>query len=408
MRILLLSQWCYPEPGPRVHELADGLARRGHQVILVTGFPSYPKPHFYDGYRPGFYRYDRYGKAEILRLPHFPHGANSVFRRILNYASFMLSVVGIGSWRTPPVDCMYVFLPPPTTGLAGYFLSLVKRAPVLIDVQDIWPEAVVASGMIGEGRAVKLISAVQNFLYARARRIAVPSPGYRSNLMAKGVPAEKIHVVPNWADADVYKPVPYDEELAARFSLKGKFVVVFAGNLGIVQALDTVIAAAERLRDNDAIRFVFAGSGIEESRLRTLVEDKGLENVQFLGRFAHDEMAKVYSIADALLVHLKKVPLFEITIPSKTLAYLACAKPILMAVDGDAANLIDSAGAGLSCPPEDAGALAAAVEKLNEMPVQERRAMGDAGRGYFLDHCTLDTVVATYERLLEAMCTSKP
>jgi len=404
VRILLLSQWCHPEPGPRVHELADGLAKRGHQVTLLTGFPTYPKSHFYDGYRPGLYRRDSYGAADILRVPHFPHGGKSVPRRILNYSSFMFSVAGIGSWLSKPVDCMYVFLPPPTTGLAACFLGLAKRAPFLIDVQDIWPEAVVASGMVGEGGAVKAISSVQNFIHGRAKRIAVPSPGYRRNLIAKGVDADKIEVVPNWADTEVYKPVAYDDAIAEKHDLKGKFNVLFAGNFGVVQALDTVIEAAERLRAIPDIQFVFAGSGIDEPRLRALSEDKDLDNVRFLGRFSHAEMAPLYAIADALLVHLKKDPLFEITIPSKTLAYLACAKPLVMAVEGDAADLVESVGAGLTCPSQNSAALAAAVQRLHGMSPAERQAMGDRGRKYLLGNCTLDIVVERYERLLKAIC----
>lgn len=403
MRILLLSQWCYPEPGPRVHELADGLAKRGHEVTLMTGFPTYPKSGFYEGYRPGFFRRDTYGEADILRLPHFPHGGKSVPRRILNYSSFMLSVAGIGSWLSRRADCMYVFLPPPTTGLAAWFLSLTKRIPFLCDVQDIWPEAVVASGMMGEGRALDAISRVQNFIYARASRISVPSPGYKRNLVGKGVAENRIEVVPNWADTSVYRPVPSDEVLAKKFDLNGTFNVLFAGNLGIVQGLDTVIEAAELLRDVSAIRFVFAGSGVEENRLRALTEQKGLDNVRFLGRFAHDEMPGIYAICDVLLVHLKKDPLFEITIPSKTLAYLACGKPVLMAVEGDAADLVQSVDAGESCPSEDPRALAQAVKALYEAPESRRRAMGEAGRAYFINHCTLDIVVGQFERILEGM-----
>jgi glycosyltransferase involved in cell wall biosynthesis len=404
LRILLLSQWCHPEPGPRVHELADGLAKRGHQVTLVTGFPTYPKSHFYEGYRPSFYRRDSYGEADILRLPLFPHGGKSAAKRILNYSSFMFSVAGIGSWLSKPVDCMYVFLPPPTTGLAACFLSLAKRAPFLCDVQDIWPEAVLASGMLGEGNAVKAISSVQNFIYGRANRIAVPSPGYRKNLMGKGVDRDKIEVVPNWADVDVYKPVAYDEVLAEKYGLNGKFNVLFAGNFGVVQALDTVIEAADQLRGVPDIQFVFAGSGVEEARLRTLSEEKGLGNVRFLGRFSHEEMAPLYAIADALLVHLKKDPLFEITIPSKTLAYLACAKPLIMAVEGDAAELVESVGAGMTCASEDPTLLAAAVQSLHGMSATQRQAMGDSGRNYLLGNCTLDIVVDTYERLLGEIC----
>jgi len=371
---------------------------------LVTGFPTYPKTHFYDGYRPSFYRRDSYGQADILRLPHFPHGGKSVTGRILNYSSFMFSVTGIGSWLSKPVDCMYVFLPPPTTGLAACFLALAKRAPFLCDVQDIWPEAVVASGMMGEGKAVNLISRVQNFIYARAARIAVPSPGYRRNLIGKGVNPAKIEVVPNWADTEVYKPVAYDEAVADRFGLKGRFNVLSAGNRGVAQALDTVIAAAEKLRGIPDIQFAFVGSGVEEARLRTLSEEKGLSNVRFLGRFPHDEMAPLYAIADALLVHLKKDRLFEITIPSKTLAYLACERPLIMAVEGDAADLVTSAGAGVTCASEDPAALAGAVQALYRMSPTQRRAMGESGRQYLVDNCSLEIVVDAYERLLAGIC----
>lgn len=401
MRILLLSQWCHPEPGPRVHELADGLARKGHQVLLVTGFPTYPKSNFYAGYRPSLYQRDVYGEAEILRLPIFPHGEQSVFRRILNYGSFMFSLISIAPWLIGRADCMYVFLPPPTTGLAAWFLSVIKRTPFLCDVQDIWPEAVVASGMLRDGKVVDLISAVQRFIYNRSRLVTVPSPGYKRNLIAKGVAEAKIEVVPNWADTDVYKPVPYDGALAERLGLKGTFSIMFAGNFGIVQALDTVIAAAEQLRDFPEICFVFAGSGVDEVRLRALSEQKGLDNVRFLGRFPHEQMAEICAVCDALLVHLKRDPLFEITIPSKTLAYLACGKPVLMAVAGDAADLIETQGAGLTCASEDPAALAAAVKQLYRASPAQREAMGRAGRAYFLSHCTLEIVVETYERLFD-------
>jgi len=258
--------------------------------------------------------------------------------------------------------------------------------------------------MLGQGNAVKAIYSVQNFVYGRAKRIAVPSPGYRKNLMGKGVNPDKIEVVPNWADIEVYRPIAYDGVISEKYGLSGKFNVLFAGNFGVVQALDTVIDAANQLRAVPDIQFVFVGSGVEEARLRTLSEEKGLGNVLFLGRFPHEEMASLYAIADALLVHLKKDPLFEITIPSKTLAYLACAKPLIMAVEGDAADLVESVGAGMICESENPSSLAAAVQRLHGMSATQRQAMGDSGRNYLLANCTLDIVVETYERLLGEIC----
>jgi colanic acid biosynthesis glycosyl transferase WcaI len=182
------------------------------------------------------------------------------------------------------------------------------------------------------------VSRLARFVYHRAAAITVISPGFRRNLVDKGVPPEKIHVIPNWADEDIYRPVPRDEALAAQHNLTGRFNIVFGGNMGVAQGLQNVIEAATLLRDTPEAQFVFIGDGVEKDVLCRMVHERGLDNVRFVGRQPVREMPRFFALADVLLVHLKRDPLFEITIPSKTLAYLACGRPILGVVSGDPAS----------------------------------------------------------------------
>ena len=397
----MLSQYFYPEPGPRVHELALGLSDRGHQVTVITGFPTYPYTHFYKGYRPQFWFWDSYKGVKILRLPHFPHGGKSSVKRVLHYVSFMLSTVVLGNLLITKADCMYVFLPPPLMGISAWIIGLFRRIPFMYDIQDIWPDAVAVSGMIKSKMVIKLLGLIEKFIYLKVAAISVPSPGYKKNLIDKGVPPDKIQIISNWSDESVYKALPYNNSLAGKFGMKGKFNILFAGNLGKVQALDTVILTAKLLVDIRNIQFVFAGDGVEEERLKLLSKEMGLNNVLFLGRFPPEEISEICSIADVLLVHLKNDPLSKITIPSKTFSYMAIGKPILMAVEGDAAALIRSKGAGVTCSPENSTEMADAINTIRSMSYKEREAMGSAAKNTFLQGFRRDIIVDKFEKVLQ-------
>jgi len=246
-----------------------------------------------------------------------------------------------------------------------------------------------------------MLNRIARFIYARAAAITVISPGFKCNLIAKGVPADKIHVIPNWADEDLYRPVPPDRTLANKYGFTGRFNIVFAGNMGFAQGLGTVIEAAQQLSDLPEVQFVFIGDGVDEARLQQMVIEQQVGNVRFLGRHPAEQMPHFFALADVLLVHLKRDPLFEITIPSKTLAYMACGRPILMAVTGDAADVVRDAGAGLTCAPQNPKALADAVRTLYTMPAAERERLGQAGREAFLKRYTRRVLMHGYEVLFE-------
>jgi len=337
--------------------------------------------------------------VRVLRLPLYPDHSHFRARRAANYVSFATSASLLGPILCGPADVMWVYHPPLTVGIPAWWIGRLRRVPFVYEVQDLWPEGVIASGMMSEGLAVRLLRWLERFVYNRAAAITVISPGFKRNLMAKGVPDEKVHVIPNWADDEIYRPVPRDRELGERYGLSGHFNVVFAGNMGPAQALHVVLQAAVGLQDMPEIRFVLVGDGIELPQLRRKAEQLGLGNVRFIEWQPATAMPRFFAWADALLVQLRQG--YQATIPSKTLAYLACGRPILCAVPGDGAEVVRQAGAGVICPPEDPQALAEAVCTLHAMSPAEREALGQAGRQAFLANYTRGVLVDRYEALFE-------
>jgi glycosyltransferase involved in cell wall biosynthesis len=337
----------------------------------------------------------------VLRVPLYPDHSRSGLRRILNYLSFALSASSIGAALCGPADVMWVYHPPLTVGIPAWWIGWLRRIPFIYEVQDMWPETLAATGMLPSSTVAKWLGVLARFVYRRAAAITVISPGFKRNLIEKGVPADKIHVIPNWADEDVYRPVRRDEALAAEYGLSEHFNVMFGGYIGAAQTLENVLHAAERLRDILAVQFVLIGGGIDVDGLRQMAHERRLPNVRFIGRQPAERMPYFFAWADALLVHLKRDPLFEITIPSKTIAYLACGRPIITCTTGDAADVVRDAGAGLVCAPEDPAALAQAVRELMAMPVEQRDTLGQAGRQAYLQKYTRAVLVEKYVKLLE-------
>jgi glycosyltransferase involved in cell wall biosynthesis len=400
MRVIILSQYYWPEPIPKPHQLATGLRERGHEVVVVTTVPNYPTGKVYEGYRLRPWQREEPDGIQVIRVGAFPDHSQSAVRRTLNYLSFGASAGMLGPLLSGPADAMYVWHPPLTIGLSAWMFSLAHNVPFLYGVHDIWPEMVQATGMLTNRGILAMLSRLESFVYRRAAAIGVISPGFRRNLMDKGVPAEKIHWLPDWADEAVYRPVPPDPALAERLGMAGRFNIVFGGNLGILQSLDVVIEAAGRLRDLPEVQFVLVGDGTERKRLQEMAASLGVRNVQFIPPQPPTQMPWIFALAQGLLVHLKRDPLFELSIPAKTMAYLACGRPILMAVAGDATELIQRAHAGVTCPNGDPEAMAEAVRQLYRMTPDCRQAMGENGLRTFRKEFSREVVVARHEEVL--------
>lgn len=404
MRILILSQWFQPEPTFKGMPMARALRDRGHEVEVLTGFPNYPGGKLYPGYRIRPLRRETMEGIRVNRVALYPsHDANGL-RRMANYLSFGASAGLIGPWLARKPDVVYVFNLV-TLDFAARLFRTFRGSRIVLDVQDLWPDSVTGSGMMRNRLLLGLLSRWCRSFYRRADRLIALSPGFKRVLVDRGVPEDRIDVIYNWYGQEDQVPPDPDPELARQLGFAGRFNVVFAGTMGIAQALDSVIECARGLQDSAPdVLFTFVGSGVVEDRLKEQAE--GLRNVQFLGRRLPSEMGPIFAISDALLVHLKDDPLFEITIPSKIQAYLFAGRPILCGVNGDASDIVREAGAGIPFLPQNPASLAEAILALRGLGEAGRRRMGEAGRASYQSIFSMDEGVlrmeAAFQRALAA------
>jgi glycosyltransferase involved in cell wall biosynthesis len=403
VKILLLTQFYHPEPELRNHQLARGLLERGHEVEVVTAYPNYPSGHIYPGYKMRAWSRDRDQGVPVLRLPIYANHSPSGVLRGLSYLSFFTSATLLGTVLSKRPDLVFVYHPPLSTGLAGLFYRWLKRVPFVLDIQDMWPESLSATGVVNNGAILKGVEAMAGFLYKRAAAVTVISPGFKRLLVGKGVPEEKVRVIHNWVDDALFRPVEPDLALASETGMAGRFNVLYAGNMGPAQDLGNVLGAAALLQDLPELQFVFVGDGVDRDGLVRRAKELSLKNVRFLPRVPVEQIQGLNALAGAVLVHLADRPLFDVTIPGKTQSSLASGRPIVASVVGDAAGLVRRAGAGLVAKPGDPDNLAARVRELYVMKPEQREAMGAAGREFFLKNLSRDVLLDRFEALFDAI-----
>ena len=400
MRILLLSQIFDPEPNVKGLMFARELTKRGHEVEVLTGFPNYPGGKVYPGYRIRPWTRENIDGISILRVALYPSHDKSASRRVLNYLSFAGVAALLGPLLVKKPDIVYVYHPPATIGLAAAAIGFFCQVPFVYDVQDLWPDTVAQSGMMTNPILMELLARWCRFVYRRAHHIVVLSPGFKSELVRRGVPEAKVDVIYNWCDEAAIQPKAPDPELASKLGLLNRFNVMFAGTMGTAQALGSVLDAAALCQYTlPNVQFVLVGTGIERATIEKKAADLKLSNVLFLPHQPMSAMGNLLAIADVVLVHLKDHPLFRITIPSKTQAYMASGKPIIMGVRGDAANLVSQSGCGLICEPENARSIAEAVARFAAMSDQQRSAMGEAGKEFYRHQLSFGSGVNRFESI---------
>ena len=409
MRILVVSQYFWPE-NFRVNDLVKEWVHRGHQVTVLTGIPNYPAGKVFDAYqaRPGAFA--TYEGAEVVRVPMLPRGTGGL-SLMFNYASFVLGsgIFGPLRLRGKRADVIFVFQASPVTvGLPAVWLGKFKKVPVVLWVLDLWPETLVAIGVVRSSRVLGWVGNLVRYIYNRCTLVLGQSRGFLGGIGRYCDDKTKIRYFPSWAE-DVFmndnsvKPAPEVPEWADGFT------VVFAGNIGDAQDMPAVLEAAERLKHNAHIRWVIVGDGRKFDWLQSEVVRRGLE-VQVLlpGRFPVERMPSFYAHADALLVSLKRDPVFSMTIPGKVQSYLLAGIPLLGMLDGEGAAVIRDAQAGLTCEAGDGTSLAQAVLALAAMPPAGRNQMGLNGRKYAQQEFGRTQSMDRLEALLaEALAISK-
>ncbi|MGR6331147.1 glycosyltransferase family 4 protein [Sphingomonas sp. XXL09] len=394
MRILIVSQWFQPEPHFKGLAFAKALQARGHDVEVLTGFPNYPGGKVYPGYRIKPFARETMDGVVVTRGYLHPSHDRSARGRIANYVSFALSSMLLAFTLRRP-DVVYVYTPPMTAALAPVVLKLLRRVPFVCDIQDLWPDTLAATGMVDNRRILQLVGWWTNFALRRAARIVVLSDGFKRRLAERKI-AAPIAVVPNWAPPEIAALAQSSSPPAIR---NGEpFRILFAGNMGKAQGLGTVIDAACLLKKRGVdAEFVMIGGGVEVEQLREQAETLAPGAITFHPPRHPSRMGEMFEQADALLVHLRDDPLFEITIPSKMQAYLAMGKPILLGVKGDAAAMLARAGAGLSFTPQDPEALSNTIMSLMAMSPEDRARMGEAGSLFYREQLAFDIGVAAIE-----------
>lgn len=407
VRIAMFTHWYDPEggasAGPGV--IARALRDRGHDVHVVTGFPHYPTSRVLPGYRNRPYQREQLDGVTVHRSAVYPSHEAGAMKRAASYLSYAVTGAVNGVIHLPKVDVGFVYSTPATAAIPALALRALRGVPFVVQIQDIWPQAVISSGFIDGGhsnRAERLLHHFCDLVYRQATTIAVTSPGMRGLVEERGIDPRKIEFVPNWANEQCFAPTSVTPKLINEFGPFRPFTAMFAGNLGEHQALQNVIDAAAILRDDKNIGFVLVGSGVAEDQLRSRVAELSLDNVRFVPPQAFVRMSDVLALGDVQLINLKDAPLFRSTMPSKVQANMAAGRPIIGAVAGDAASAIKLSGAGFVCAPEEPAELANTVRRMAQLSAQERKAMGVRARDYYLEHYSEQVVADHLSQLLTA------
>lgn len=396
MKINILSQWYPPETETRIHILAKHLASKGNSVISITGFPNYPKGKIFPGYKIKWRKWEKMDNVKVLRLPLYPSHDNFPINRILNYLSFAFSASSLGLILVRRADVMWVYHPPLTIGLPALIISKIRRIPFIYEIQDMWPETLLATGMIRNKRVLRILDLFSKLVYSYASAIVVISQGFKLNLVKKGVKESKIHIIPNWADENIYR------EFENKKYGNSKFKLVYAGNIGKAQALNNLVDASELLISENTLIYII-GDGLEKDTIKSKISEKKIDNIILLDKMPPLNVIRFYEISDALLIHLKKDELFSITIPGKTFAYMACGRPIICAADGEVAKVIEEAKCGIVVPPEDPKKLAEAIEKMANMSIYERIEMGKNGAESYRNKYSQEVSMTKYDSLFNSL-----
>jgi colanic acid biosynthesis glycosyl transferase WcaI len=400
MRILVVSQYFWPE-NFRINDLVKGLVERSHEVTVLTGLPNYPSGKLFEGFGiTGPYR-GQFGGADLVRVPLIPRGNGRAIRLALNYLSFVLTASLLGSWRCKGhYDAIFVFEPSPiTVGIPARVISKVKGAPILFWVQDLWPESLSATGTIRSPRILGAVAGLVRWVYRGCDKVLVQSEAFVQPIRDLGVCVDKIRYFPNSAEA-LYQTPPTREEWIGP-PLPPGFRVMFAGNIGAAQSIETMLAAAEILRGYNDIHWIVLGDGRLAAWLKEEVARRALgDRIHLVGQFPLAAMPAWFAQADLMFASLRRDPAFALTIPSKIQSYLACAKPVVAALDGEGARVVGAAGAGFAVPAEDAASLAKAVLKIYTMDPSERKKLGDNGRNYYEKHFDREKLLDKLEEWL--------
>jgi colanic acid biosynthesis glycosyl transferase WcaI len=410
MHILYVSQYYPPEigaPAARVSELSRHWARAEHDVEVLTGFPNHPTGKIPAGYRRKMRRLtmrERHGNVLVTRTWLIPLPNRKSWERMVNYSSFCISAIIRGLFVRKP-DVLIATSPQLLAGLAGLVIAKLRRIPFVLEVRDLWPESLEAVGVADATSALhRTLKKLATILYRNAAEIVVVTPAFREHISKHyGISAEKIWVIPNGVETDLFRP---DQGAARPFGLEllpDRFVVSFIGTIGNAHGLETLVRTAASLQvTHPRMLFLIVGEGAEKEKLRGLIQAAGLTNVQLIGEQPRENVPDILRASDVSLVLLKRSPVFRTVVPTKMLEAMASGTPVILGVEGQAQEILEEAQAGLCVTPEDSDALTAAITHLYSEP-ELRRQLGRNGQQYITEKLSREATARSYLELLTRM-----
>lgn len=400
MRVIFLTHYFHPEvgaPQSRLLDLANELSRSGHEVTVLTGFPNYPDGVIQSAYRGRRFQVERLGELRVVRTAVYPAPNRGVGRRLLNHLSFALSAI-VGAARAGGADVVIAETPPLFTAAAGVLVAALKRAPLVLNVADLWPDAAIQFGALRRPAVIRAARALEGFAYRHADVIAVPTPGLERTLLERGYRAEQLTVVPHGVDPARFPLDPDAHPVPGR--------VVYCGTIGMGHAVGTLIEAARMLEQADGgHEFLIVGDGAERAELEARARRSGLRKVTFAGRLPRSQLPELLASADVAVATQRDLPLLADALSTKVLEYMAAARPVVAAASGWTAEVITRAEAGVVCPPEQPAALAEALARVTADP-EWARMMGLNGRRYVEANLTRRVAVERLERALGSIARS--
>ena len=414
MKILYISQYFPPEmgaPAARVSELARHWAAAGHEVTVLTGFPNHPTGVLRPEYRSRSRRLvcrEQVDGINVIRTWLIPLPNRKPHERMLNYGSFCLSGCITGTFIGHP-DVVIATSPQLLVGLSGWWVSRVKNVPLVLEIRDLWPESLVAVGM-GNSRSLlhRIIGGLAGFLYGACDHLVAVTPAFKDHIVREwGVAGEKISVVPNGVETDLFSPAADGSTVRTELGLNGKFVVSYIGTLGMAHDLGTVLdAAAECEQSMPQVVFLLVGEGADKERIIASARDRQLLNIRFLPQQERERVASLVAASDVCLVTLRRSDVFKTVIPTKMLEFMSCGRPVVLSVEGQASDLLKQAGAGICIQPQDpAGIVNAARRLYGDWDLC--RSLGENGRRYIEQNLSRGRTAKDYIKILQAVTERK-
>ena len=403
MRILVVTQYFWPE-NFRINDLVSEFTLRGHDVTVLTGYPNYPGGTLFPEFAADASAFREYKGVRVIRVPMAVRGQGRL-RLLLNYVSFALSASIFGIWKTRKMDFDVIFSYEPspiTVAIPAIVVRSIKRVPLVLWVLDLWPETLQAVGVVRSPALLRVVGRIVAFIYRRCDLILAQSRSFIPQIKKYAAGHGRIEYFPSWAES----VFALGEVTAATEVQKSEaFNVMFAGNIGEAQDFPMILAAAERLKGHAKVRWLIVGDGRKADWVRCEILRLGLErSVMMVGSYPVERMPSFYEHADALLVSLKDDPIFSMTIPGKLQSYFAAGRPVIAVLNGEGADVVRNAGAGVAVPAGDSKGLADAVLRLQALPAEELAAMGRNSRALSVNEFNREKLISQLEQRLVTIC----